>query len=103
MHMFAKHIGEVVKEHYRPEEMMCSPTGHEELKELGEWVDIMKDLASFDRDIRIIEAMDDAEKDGDMPMDTEDIVAKIKKVYSHTDAAKKATMKAELTKMIQTM
>lgn len=103
MHMYVKHIEEVIKEHYRPEEMMCSETGREDLEELYMFSKIAKNLTECDKNIRIIEAMDDAEKDGDMPMDTEDIVAKIKKVYSHTDAAKKATMKAELTKMIQTM
>lgn len=102
MHMYAEHIGEFIKENYHPEKMMISPTGAEDLDELGKYIDIMKDISEYDKNMRIIKAMDDAEND-EIAMGSEDIVAKVKKAYSHADAAKKVTMKAELTKMIQTM
>lgn len=35
---------------------------YEEAKELGEWVDIAKDIVCYDKDMRIIEAMDEEEK-----------------------------------------
>lgn len=105
MHMYAKHIGEVIKEHYCPEDMMCSETAHEDLKELGEWVDIMKDLAAFDRDIGIIEAMKDADAKDivERSWTTGDVIAKAKHIYSTLDVAGKAAMKAELTKLVQGM
>ena len=105
MHMYAKHIGEVIKEHYCPEDMMCSETAHEDLKELGEWVDIMKDLAAYDRDMKIIEAMDgeDAKGATEHAWTTSEVIAKAKHVYSTLDSAGKAAMKAELTKMVQGM
>lgn len=39
---------------------------YDEVKELGEWVDIAKDIVCYDKDMRIIEAMDEEEKYGDM-------------------------------------
>lgn len=39
---------------------------YEDVKELGEWVDIAKDIVCYDKDMRIIEAMDEEEKYGDM-------------------------------------
>lgn len=39
---------------------------YEEAKELGEWVDIAKDIVCYDKDMRIIEAMDEEEKYGEM-------------------------------------
>ena len=32
------------------------------LEELGKWVDIIKDIACYDKDMRIIKAMDEAEE-----------------------------------------
>lgn len=103
MHMYAKKIGEVVKEHYDPKEMMCSPTAYEDLKELGKWVDIMKDLASFDKDMRIIEAMDEPGHDENRVMGMDEIITHAKRAYAHADAATKVTMKAEMTKLAQSM
>lgn len=105
MHMYAKHIGEVIREHYCPEDMMCSPTAHEDLKELGKWVDIMKDLAAFDRDMGIIEAMKEADAKDivEHAWTTDDIIAKAKHLYSMLDQPSKIAMKTELTKMIQSM
>lgn len=105
MHMYAKHIGEVIKEHYCPEDMMCSETAHEDLKELGEWVDIMKDLAAYDRDMKIIETMNGEEhvETVEKMMTEEEIIAKIKHFYAMSDATGKAKFKVELTKIIQTM
>lgn len=39
---------------------------YDEVKELGEWVDIAKDIVCYDKDMRIIEAMDEEEKYGEM-------------------------------------
>lgn len=39
---------------------------YDEVKEIGEWVDIAKDIVCYDKDMRIIEAMDEEEKYGDM-------------------------------------
>lgn len=103
MHMYAKKIGEVIKENYNPEEMMCSPTAHEDLKELGKWVDIMKDLAEYDKDMRIIEAMDKPGYDDSRTMGMDEIVAHAKRAYEHADVAKRATMKAEMMKLAQSM
>lgn len=103
MHMYAKKIGEVIKEHYDPEEMMCSPTAHEDLKELGRWVDIMKDLAEYDKDVRIIESMDAPGHDENRVMGTDEIISHAKKAYEHADSAKRVTMKAEMMKLVQSM
>lgn len=60
MHGYAKKIGEHIKENYCPSNM-----NREELRELGEWTDIMKDLMEFDMNKHIVEAM---EKEEHTPM-----------------------------------
>lgn len=56
MHKYAHKIGEHIKECYCPSEM-----NREELKELGEWADIMKDLMEYDLNKSIVEAMEKEE------------------------------------------
>lgn len=61
MHRFAKQIAECVKreieskglDHISPAELMV----------FGQWIDIAKDLAQYDKDMRIIDAMDEENSD----------------------------------------
>lgn len=64
MHKFAEKIMECVKS--KVETRGIDNVSYEEVKELGEWVDIAKDIVCYDKDMRIIEAMDEEEKYGDM-------------------------------------
>ena len=60
MHKFAEKIMECVKS--KVEARGIDNVSYEEAKELGEWVDIAKDIVCYDKDMRIIEAMDEEEK-----------------------------------------
>lgn len=64
MRKFAEKIMECVKS--KVEARGIDNVSYEEAKELGEWVDIAKDIVCYDKDMRIIEAMDEEEKYGDM-------------------------------------
>lgn len=64
MHKFAEKIMECVKS--KVEARGIDNVSYEDVKELGEWVDIAKDIVCYDKDMRIIEAMDEEEKYGDM-------------------------------------
>lgn len=59
MHKLAEKIAECLK--VKVEAMGIDNIERENLKELGEWVDIIKDIACYDKDMRIIKAMDEAE------------------------------------------
>lgn len=64
MHKFAEKIMECVKS--KVEARGIDNVSYEDVKELGEWVDIAKDIVCYDKDMRIIEAMDEEEKYGEM-------------------------------------
>lgn len=64
MHKFAEKIMECVKS--KVEARGIDNVSYEEAKELGEWVDMAKDIVCYDKDMRLIEAMDEEEKYGDM-------------------------------------
>lgn len=64
MHKFAEKIMECVKS--KVEARGIDNVSYEEAKELGEWVDIAKDIVCYDKDMRLIEAMDEEEKYGDV-------------------------------------
>lgn len=64
MHRFAEKIMECVKS--KVETRGIDNVSYDEVKEIGEWVDIAKDIVCYDKDMRIIEAMDEEEKYGDM-------------------------------------
>lgn len=64
MHKFAEKIMECVKS--KVEARGIDNVSYEEAKELGEWVDIAKDIVCYDKDMRIIKAMDEEEKYGEM-------------------------------------
>lgn len=64
MHKFAEKIMECVKS--KVEARGIDNVSYEETKELGEWVDIAKDIVCYDKDMRLIEAMDEEEKYGEM-------------------------------------
>ncbi len=64
MHKFAEKIMECVKT--KVEARGIDNVSYEDVKELGEWVDIAKDIVCYDKDMRIIEAMDEEEKYGEM-------------------------------------
>ena len=64
MHKFAEKIMECVKS--KVEARGIDNVSYEEAKELGEWVDIAKDIVCYDKDMRLIEAMDEEEKYGEM-------------------------------------
>ena len=64
MHKFAEKIMECVKS--KVEARGIDNVSYEEAKELGEWVDIAKDIVCYDKDMRLIEVMDEEEKYGDM-------------------------------------
>lgn len=64
MHKFAEKIMECVKS--KVEARGIDNVSYEDVKELGEWVDIAKDIVCYDKDMRLIEAMDEEEKYGDM-------------------------------------
>ena len=59
MHELAKKIADCIKTKVEAKGI-DNIEGHD-LEELGEWVDIIKDIACYDKDMRIIEAMDNAE------------------------------------------
>lgn len=60
MHKFAEKIMECVKS--KVESRGIDNVSYDEVKELGEWVDIAKDIVCYDKDMRIIEAMDEEDK-----------------------------------------
>lgn len=64
MHKFAEKIMECVKS--KVEARGIDNVSYEEAKELGEWVDIAKDIVCYDKDMRLIEVMDEEEKYGDV-------------------------------------
>lgn len=64
MHKFAEKIMECVKS--KVESRGIDNVSYEEVKELGEWVDIAKDIVCYDKDMRLIEEMDEEEKYGEM-------------------------------------
>ena len=64
MHKFAEKIMECVKS--KVEARGIDNVSYDEAKEIGEWVDIAKDIVCYDKDMRLIEAMDEEEKYGDM-------------------------------------
>lgn len=64
MHKFAEKIMECVKS--KVETRGIDNVSYDEVKEIGEWVDIAKDIVCYDKDMRLIEAMDEEEKYGDM-------------------------------------
>lgn len=64
MHKFAEKIMECVKS--KVETRGIDNVSYDEVKEIGEWVDIAKDIVCYDKDMRMIEAMDEEEKYGDM-------------------------------------
>lgn len=64
MHKFAEKIMECVKS--KVEARGIDNVSYEDAKELGEWVDIAKDIVCYDKDMRLIEAMDEEEKYGEM-------------------------------------
>lgn len=59
MHKLAKKMADCLKA--KVEGMGIDNIEGENLEELGKWVDIIKDIACYDKDMRIIEAMDEAE------------------------------------------
>ena len=60
MHNLAKKIAECLK--VKVEAMGIDNIEGQDLVELGMWVDIIKDIACYDKDMRIIKAMDEAEE-----------------------------------------
>lgn len=64
MHKFAEKIMECVKS--KVEARGIDNVSYEEAKELGEWVDMAKDIVCYDKDMRIIKAMDEEEKYDEM-------------------------------------
>lgn len=64
MHKFAEKIMECVKS--KVEAKGIDNVSYDEAKEIGEWVDIAKDIVCYDKDMRLIEAMDEEEKYGDV-------------------------------------
>lgn len=64
MHKFAEKIMECVKS--KVEARGIDNVSYDEAKEIGEWVDIAKDIVCYDKDMRLIEAMDEEEKYGEM-------------------------------------
>lgn len=64
MHKFAEKIMECVKS--KVEARGIDNVSYEEVKEIGEWVDIAKDIVCYDKDMREIEQMDEEEKYGEM-------------------------------------
>lgn len=64
MHKFAEKIMECVKS--KVEARGIDNVSYEDVQELGEWVDIAKDIVCYDKDMRLIEAMDEEEKYGEM-------------------------------------
>lgn len=61
MHNLAKKIADCLK--IKVEAMGIENIEGQDLVELGMWVDIIKDIACYDKDMRIIKAMDEAEED----------------------------------------
>lgn len=59
MHKLAEKIADCLKA--KVEGMGIDNIEGAALEELGEWVDILKDIACYDKDMRIIKAMDEAE------------------------------------------
>ena len=60
MHKFAKQIVDCAKS--KVDSVGIDNVSCADLKELGEWIDIAKDLVEYDKNIRIIKAMDEAEE-----------------------------------------
>lgn len=61
MHKFAEKIAECVKS--KVEAVGIDNVSCADLKEIGEWVDIAKDLTEYDKNMRVIKAMDESEEE----------------------------------------
>ena len=70
MHNLAKKIADCLK--FKVEAMGIDNIEGQELAELGLWADIIKDLVCYDKDMRIIKAMDEAEKEDEDDDEDED-------------------------------
>lgn len=66
MHKFAEKIAECVKA--KIEAVGIDNIDCEGVKELGEWIDIAKDLTEYDKNMRTIKAMDEAKEDDEAEM-----------------------------------
>lgn len=64
MHKFAEKIMECVKS--KVESRGIDNVSYEEVKELGEWVDIAKDIVCYDKDMREIEQMDKEKEEDEL-------------------------------------
>ena len=67
MHKLAEKMAECLKA--KVEGMGIDNIEGQNLVELGMWVDILKDLACYDKDMRIIKAMDEEEESGEWEED----------------------------------
>lgn len=61
MHRFAEKIAECVKA--KVEEVGIDNVSLADLNEIGQWIDIAKDLTEYDKNMRVIEAMDEEQED----------------------------------------
>lgn len=61
MHRFAEKIAECVKA--KVEAVGIDNVSLADLNEIGQWIDIAKDLTEYDKNMRVIEAMDEEQED----------------------------------------
>ena len=61
MHRFAEKIAECVKA--KVEAVGMDDLSLADLNEIGQWIDIAKDLTEYDKNMRVIEAMDEEQED----------------------------------------
>lgn len=61
MHRFAEKIAECVKA--KVEAVGIDNVSLADLNEIGQWIDIAKDLTEYDKNMRVIEAMDEDQED----------------------------------------
>lgn len=108
MHMYAKKIGEYVRENYQPENLKSA----RDIEVLGMLTDIMKDLIEYDLNCKKLEEHEPEEKMMNHPEKptgewmkhhVKDFMDSLKDLKSDADPQVWASLKADMIKFVQNM
>ena len=108
MHMYAKKIGEYVKECFQPEDFKSA----HDIEILGMLTDIMKDLTEYDLNCKKLEEHEPEEKMMNHPEKptgewmkhhVKDFMDSLKELKADADPQVWASLKADMVKFVQSM
>lgn len=107
MHMYAKKIGEYVRENYQPENLKSA----RDIEELGMLTDIMKDLTEYDLNCKKLEEehTDEMDMHPEKPSGewikhhVKNFMDSMKDLKSDADPQVWASLKSEMIKFVQSM